>query len=181
MGLETVKEEILGNAKEQSNSILAEARKEANSVMGKAGKKAEEMKEKSEAETKKILDAIKRQEIANAELENKKLLLDAKKQIIESVFSEAVKKLESFDDKKREAYIKKLLEKAKNDIGIARIYCNKKDMKFLKGIDAEQANIIGGLIAENKEKTVRVDYSFETLMQTIKENELQNINKILFA
>ena len=181
MGLETVKEEILSNSKEQSNSIIAEARKEANRIMREAEKKIEEMKERSEAETKRMLDTIKRQELANAELENKKMLLEAKKQVIENAFNESRKKLESLDDKKRETYIKKLLEKAKNDIEIAYVYCNKKDTKFLKGLNLEAINIIGGLVAENKEKTIRVDYSFETISQSIKENELQNINKILFS
>lgn len=181
MGLETVKEEILNNAKEQANSLIAEARKEANRIMKEAEKKIEEMREKSEVETKRMIDAIKRQELASAELENKKMLLEAKKQVIESVFIEAEKRLEDIDDKKREAYIKKLLEKAKNDIEISTVYCNKKDAKFLKGFNVQIIEMLGGLMAENKEKTVRVDNSFETIMQSIQENELQNINKILFA
>ena len=180
MGLETVKEEILSSAKSQANSLIAEARKEANKIMKEAENKIEEMKEKSEAEAKRMLDTIKRQELASAELENKKMLLEAKKQVIESVFVDSRRRLESLDDKKREAYIKKLLEKAKNDIKIATIYCNKKDAKLFKEFNVESAFIIGGLIAENKEKTVRVDYSFETISQGIQENELQNINKILF-
>ena len=181
MGLEAVKGEILSNAREQANYLIAEARKEANRIMKEAEKKIEEMKEKSDIETKKMLDTIKRQELASAELENKKILLEAKKQVIENVFAEARKKLETLDDKKRESYLKKLLEKAKNDIEIGYIYCNKMDAKFLKGFNVETANIIGGLMAENKERTIRVDYSFETLLQSIKENELQNINKLLFG
>lgn len=181
MGLETVKEEILNSAKEQSNSLIAEARKEANSIMKEAEKKIEEMREKNESETKRMTEIIKKQESASADLENKKMLLEAKKQIIESVFIEARKKLESLDDKKREAYLKKLLEKAKNDIEIAYVYCNKKDSKFLKGFNVETVDVIGGLMAENREKTVRVDYSFETILEIIKENELQNISKTLFT
>ena len=181
MGLETVKEEILNSAKEKSNSLIAEARKEANRIMRETEKKAGEMREKSEAETKRMLDLIKRQELSSAELENKKMILEAKKQIIESVFAEAKKKIENLDDKKKEAYMKKLIEKAKNDIDVEHVYCNKSDAKFLKSFKAEHASIIGGLIAENKDRTVRVDYSFETLLQSIKENELQNLSKELFG
>ena len=181
MGLETVKEEILSNSKEQSNSIIAEARKEANRIMRGAENKIEVMKEKSEEETKRILDTIKRQELANAELENKKILLEAKKEVIDNVFSEAKKKLENLDDKKKEAIIKRLLEKAKNEIEIAHIYCNKKDIKLLKGFSAETNEIIGGLITENKERTIRVDYSFDIILESINESELQNISKILFS
>ena len=181
MGLEAVKEEILISAKEQSNSLIAEARKEANRVMKETEKKIEEMKEKSDAQTKKIIDIVKRQELASAELENKKILLEAKKQIIESVLAEAKKRIESMDDKKREAYMKKLLEKIKNDIEPEYFYCNKKDARFFKGFNVEPVGVIGGLIAENREKTIRVDYSFDTLLEAIDENELQRINQILFG
>lgn len=181
MGLETVKEEILNSAKEQSNSLIAEARKGANRITNEAEKKIEALKEKSEAETKKMLDTIKRQELASAELENRKILLEAKKQVIEKVFDEARKKLESLDDRKREIYMKKLLEKAKNEIEPMYYYCNKKDSKFLKGFDVVAFDMLGGLTAENKEKTIRIDHSFETILQSIKENELQNISRLLFG
>lgn len=181
MGLETVKEEILNSAKEQANSLIAEARKEANRTAKEAEKKIEGMQQKTDADAKRMMELIKKQELASAELENKKMILEAKKQIIEAAFAEARKKLENLDDKKTEAYIKKLLEKAKNDIEVAHVYCNKKDAKFLKEFRAETAGMIGGLIAENKEKTIRVDYSFETILQGIKENELQNMNKLLFG
>lgn len=181
MGLETVKEEILNSAMEQSSSIIADARKEASRLMKEAEKKVEEMKEKSETETKRTIEIIKRQELANAELENKKMLLEAKKEIIENVFSGAMEKLETLDDKKREAILKRLLEKAKGEIEIACIYCNIKDAKFLKGLNAEPIEITGGLIAENKENTIRIDYSFDTMLQAVKESELQNISKILFG
>lgn len=180
MGLEAVKEEILGNAKKQANSLVANARKESDRLMKEAEKKAEEMREKNEAETKIIIDRLKRQELASAGLEKKKMVLECKKQIIESVFAEAKKMLEGLDDKKRESFIKKLLESVQNDIEPMHFYCNKRDIKFLKGLDAKAADIIGGLIAENKDKTIIVDYSFEAMLESIKENQLQEISKILF-
>ena len=180
MGLEAVKEEILNSAKEQANSLIAEARKEANRIARETEKKTEELQGKSDAETKKAFDTIKRQELASAELDNKKMLLGAKKQIIEAAFAEARKKLENLDDKKIEAIIKKLLEKAKNEIEIAKVYCNKRDAKLVKGMSSQAIDIIGGLIVENKDGTVRIDYSFDTMLDSIKENELQNISKVLF-
>ena len=181
MGLEAVKEEIIRNAKDSSSIIIAEARREANKIIKEAEKKVEEMKEKSEEELKKIMDTIKRQQLASAELENKKMALDAKKQAIDKVFEEARAKLKALEDKKREAFIRKLLEKANKEIEVSYIYCNKKDSKFIKGIGTETTDIIGGLIAENKEKTVRVDYSFETMLETINEKELHHISKVLFG
>lgn len=181
MGLETVKEEIIRNAKQQKEALLAEAREETSRIIKDAEKKIAGMKEKSEAETKRAISVIKRQELASAELESKKMLLEAKKELIESVFAEVRKRLESLDAKKREAYINKLLEKAKSDIDVATVYCNKKDIKLVKDYNTDTIDIIGGLIAENKDETVRVDYSFYTMLQNIKENELQSINKVLFS
>jgi V/A-type H+-transporting ATPase subunit E len=180
MGLETVKDEILNSAKSQASAMTAEARKEANRIASEAEKKAEEIKAKNEAEAKRSMDTIKRQEMSSAELESKKMLLEAKKQIVEAVFADSRKKIESLPDKKREELIKKLLEKAKKDIEIAYVYCSSKDAKFIKGFDVQNADMIGGLMAENRERTIRVDYSFETLLQSIKENELQSISKLLF-
>ena len=181
MGLEAVKEEIIRSAKQQESAMIAEARKEANKIVKEAEAKVEELKAKSEAETKKATEAMKKQALASGEMESKKMILEARKQVIENVFSEAGKRLEALDDKKKEDLMKKLLEKAKKELEVAYAYCNKKDAKFLKGIGIEASSIIGGLIAENKERTIRVDYSFETLLETIKEKELQSINKLLFS
>ena len=181
MGLEAVKEEILGNAKEQANSLLAEGRREASRLIKDAEKKIEEIKSKAEEATKKSCEIIKRQELASADLEIKKITSETKKQIIENLFAEVRRKLESLDDKKRDGYLKKLIERAKKDIEVSFVYCNKKDSKFLKGINPEEINIIGGIIAENKDRTIRVDYTFESMLQSIKENELQNMNKITFG
>ncbi|MBI2660108.1 hypothetical protein HYX07_03010 [Candidatus Woesearchaeota archaeon] len=181
MGLESVKEEILNSAKEQANSLIAEGRKEASRISKETEKKIEELQRKSEEETKKTLDMIKRQELASAELDSKKAVLEARKQSIENVFEEAKKKLGILDDKRREQIMKKLLDRAKNEIEAASIYCSKRDAKFFKGLTVHAIDIIGGLVAENKEGTIRIDYSFDTILQSIKEGELHNVNKILFG
>lgn len=181
MGLEAVKDEIIGNAKSREESLLAEAREESSKIMKEAEDKIEQFREKSDAEIKGIIDVLKKQELASAELENKKMILETKKQLIENVFTEAKKKLDGLSTEKRRAYIKKLFEKAKKDLGVVNVYCNKKDLGFLKDSNAKTADIAGGLIAENKDGTISVDYSFETLVQSIKESELQSINKLLFS
>src|SRR3989338_8355155 len=180
MGLEAVKGEILANARKREEALLAEAEKEAGNIIKEAQNRIAEFKEKAEAETKKLIETMKRQETASAELESKKLSLEAKKESVEKVFEEARKIIDALSDRKREEHMSKLLDKAKNDIEVTKVYCNKKEAKLVKGLKAEPAGIIGGLIAENADGTVRVDYSFDTILQDIKENELQKISKILF-
>jgi len=181
MGLETVKDEIIRDAKNQEESLIGEGRKETVRLMNEAEKKLAEMSQNSAQETKRMAEMIKKQELASAELENKKMLLEAKKELIDQVFNGVQKNFEGLDKKKREEYMNKLLEKCKKDIDVENVYCNKKDLDLAKNLNAEPDDIIGGIIAENKEKTIRVDYSFDSMLQNMKENELQSINKILFG
>ncbi|MBI4452919.1 hypothetical protein HY637_05805 [Candidatus Woesearchaeota archaeon] len=181
MGLEAVKEEIIRNAKLQESAMLAEARKEAARMMKEAELKAEGLKAKSEAETKKATESIKKQALASADMESRKMVLEAKKQVIEGVFAEVKKKLEELDDKKREQYMKSLIDRSSKELEVAYVHCSKKDAKFVKAFNVETIGILGGLIAENKDKTIRIDYSFETILEGIKDSELQSINRILFG
>ena len=181
MGLETVKGEIIASARKQEEALVAEAKMEAGRIMKEAESKAAEFREKTEAETMKLISMIKKQESASAGLEIKKMALEAKKEAVEMVFEEAGKQIGKINERKREEHMKKLLEKAKKDIDVAKVYCSKNDAKFLKGFKAEPADIIGGLIAENADGTVMVDYSFGTMLEGIRENELPKISSILFG
>ena len=181
MGLEAVKDEIIANARKQEEALIAEAKKEALSIMKEAESKVAAFREKTEAETKKLVEIINRQETASAELESKKSVLEAKKETVENVFEEARKRVGKLSGKQKEEYMNRLLEKAKKDIEVARVYCSKNDAKLVKEFKAEHSDITGGLIAENADGTVRVNYSFDTMLENIKENELQEISKILFG
>lgn len=179
MGLETVKQEIIGSAKDAASSIIAEAKKEAEKILKDCTNNAREMKEKSEAEMKKYLEVAKRQKLASAEIEAKKILLDAKKSLIEGAFASAFDRMAILDDKKREALLKKIMQKVKSRMDAACFFCNPRDAKFLKGMEVKPSDIIGGLIAENKEETIRLNYSFESILESIKEKEIMEISRIL--
>ena len=140
MGLETVKEEIIRNAKNQVDSLNIEARQESDKILKETEKKLEELNKISSEEIKKLTDTIKKQELASAELENKNFFLNTKKQLIDKVFAEVKEKLKSLNANKREAYLKKLIEKSKKEIEVAYVYCNKKDLNFLKGFKVEDVN-----------------------------------------
>jgi len=183
MGLEAVKEEIIMHSKGQANSLIAEARKEANKIMKETEKKIEEMKEKSEAETKRILDTIKRQESTSAEMENKKMLLEAKKEIIDLVMSKAKNKLEKLPLDEKRIILENLLKKAQKEIKVKYVYCNKNDIQLVNKLcnfPISNSEISGGLILENEDRTVRINLSYESLLDKIKEENLIKIRDILF-
>ena len=180
-GIEVIREEIVKKSKEQYKTVIDGAKSEYRKIIKEAEKRIEEYKKKSDEETKQALLKIKKRELTTAELEAKKLELEAKKRQIEGVFDRVKRSILGLGDEQREAIIKKLLERASKEIDAKVFYCNKHDIKFVRGFDAKPCDIIGGLIAENSDKTIRIDYSFDTLLESIKEDYLQEISNILFS
>jgi len=181
MGLDQVKEEIISKAKQEADVLLKEGKDEAARIMKDAEEKAKQSKAKIELELEKLQESIKKKEIAASELEIKKMFLEEKKKAVENVFSEVRKKINDLSGNKREEHIKKLIEKAKKELDVKYIYCSKKDVNLIHDFEAIEEDISGGVIAENENRDVRVDYSYETLLESIKEKYLQELGKLLFG
>ena len=180
MGIEKVKDEIIEKAKEQSSLAVSQAKKSAEAVLRDVESRLESQRARSSEEAKGMMIDIKRQEMARAELESKKIFLQAKKEIIDDVFGQAKKSVSGLKEKEIASVISSLLKKAGNDIDIGYIYCNPGDAKFFSQFKVEKAGISGGFIAENREMTVRVDYSFDTLFDSLRESNMEKIAAKLF-
>ena len=138
-----------------------------------------------EAVFKKQLESevglINKREAASARLESKKLYLSFRKEFIDESFSLVHEKLSKLPDSARAAHIKKLLEKAGSEIDVSVVQCNKKDCKFVSNFKVIEADILGGIIAESADGTLRVDYSYETLLAQLKDSLLPELNETLFS
>jgi len=181
MGLEKVKDEILNNANREASRIKEEANNEVKKAMDDSEQRVNSYRNKANEDAKSIIESMKTKEKASAELELKKLNLDAKKALIEKVFVNAKNKICKLDENKRKEMIKKLLEKSIKELEIKSVYCNKIDAKFIQGFDVKVENILGGIIAENDDGSVRVNYSYDSLLQSVRENSLKDVAKILFG
>lgn len=181
MGLEQVKSEIIKEAEKKAVKLVADSQVVGKSFKKEATEKLKDYEESVIAETKKEIIAMEKREEASQKLEAKKMLFEAKKELLQEVIEGARKKISSSSAKQKARIISKLLLKAKNEIHVSYIYCNKDDVKLLKGNGkVEAGDISGGMIAENKQKTVRIDYSVDTILDQIADKHLQDVAKILF-
>lgn len=180
MGLDKVKEEVLIKSKEKANQIINEGKLEAEKLIKEAEGNVAEFKKKVDAEAKKSAEDVKKKELASSELEIKKLFLQEKKNAINKVFKEAEKRIKGLSHDERAEHVKKLLDKANKEINVKFVYCNKKDSKLVEDFEVEESDILGGIIAESDDRAVRVDYSYETILESIKEQNLQDLGNILF-
>jgi len=112
-----------------------------------------------------------------------------KKKAVDKAFSDALKKLEKESSEERKKRFEKILARASKEMSISKVYCNKNHESDINDVlktsranaKISIVNISGGLILENQEETVSVDYSYETLLQQIRENLLSEVAAKLFA
>lgn len=177
MGLEELKQEILNKAKNSADTIIKSAEEEAKKIVNDAKAKVEEYKKAQHSEMKRKIENMEKLYMASANAVAKQILLEKKKQLIEDVFKEAKKQL--IKQRINRKYIEKLLKKAEKEIEINRVYCNKSDTTEIKKYNTKEEETYG-IIAENKDGTMRVDLSFDTVLEDIKAKSLHEIADILF-
>ncbi|MBI4439167.1 hypothetical protein HY640_04500 [Candidatus Woesearchaeota archaeon] len=180
MGIEEVKEEITAEARRQAAETIASARKEAERITKAASQQEEEKKKTAIKQLEEQLAMNNQKELAAAEIDSSKSILEAKKKAVEEAFNEAANRIAKSTPAQRKEHIKRLLEKANEQIQISKVCCSEKDLKHIDGVRAEPRNLTGGIIAENKEGTIRIDYSYDAILEKVKEEKLKDVAKTLF-
>jgi len=179
MGFKELEKTVFDKAEKKSDSIIREAEAKAKEIQLEANKENQLRQKKADEETRQLIEQIKKREIASGRLDAKKALLLTKKDLIEGVFSDVrtnLAKKMSKSDKKQ--ILQKLNQKAASEIDVGSIYCNRADATLLK--NATVQDMLGGLIAESKDKTTIVDYSFDTMIDDIKDKHIAEVTGILF-
>lgn len=185
MGLEKVVADILEKGKEEAERIRKEGAAEAEPILKQAREEAARIKARKEAEISKIVEKIRTREIASAKLEVKKIKLTSEKEALDQVYAQAIEKLKNLPREKNERLLKALIEKGKREVGNGHIYCSQRDAEFVKRMSdlkfAGTINCIGGVIIESSDKTIKLDYTYETLLNSVWEKNVKEIANILFS
>lgn len=185
MSLDKVVEEILRKGEEQRREIIRQGEKERDELVSLAGKRISEHREKSLKHNKTVIEQMEQQELSGAELESKKILLAAQRQAMESLKADALKDLADYPADKRKKIYAKLAAKAKKELGDCVVYSNKDDKPLLQltsGMTYGGAiDCVGGVVFESNDKSVRLDYRFESLLEETWNRNIQAIYKKLFG
>lgn len=182
MALDKVADEIIESAMKEADALLAEAKRAAAEIAHAAEEQVRLQEREAGEHTQKVADALSRKELASAKLEVKRLQLDARKAVLDEVYSRLTEKIASLDEKEKAKIYKPLLSKAEFEPGA--IYANAKDaalVKKLTDVPVKKADILGGLLLENKDRTIRLDHSFDTALEALKEDSLREVSRRLFG
>lgn len=182
MGLEQVKESILADARAQAEQELAKAREEAKAIRARAEAKAQDVRASRQAEQQAAVAALKRRELALAELEAKKLRLRAQKDVLARARSAALDKLSKLPAQQNEQYLAALVKRA--DIQDARVYARPEDKAVIERLGVKYAGPLhgaGGVIIESADGATREDERYEVLLEDAWREALGPVAETLFG
>ncbi len=185
MALENVIDEIISQAERNKQEIIERGKQEAKKILDEATNKAKQHEQQFEEETKRILEETRKMEISSLNISLNKMMLDAKKKILDEVYQHLLERINKLDSEKRREIIKKLVEHAKKELPNPKfVYCNEGDEKLVATIKDLKfggvINAVGGVIVENADKNIRTNYTFDVLLNNLKEAYWNEIARRVF-
>lgn len=180
--MESVVKGILEAGRRESQEIVSEGKKEADKILSQAKKKGtEEMNRR--VEEAEIFGKKKRvQDLARTELETKRIVLEAQKEILDAVYSRALERLRTLHT--NDAILRHLLRFHSTDVATGKVYSSGKDKMTVQSIVGQNyagtRPILGGIVIESSDGKSTVDLRYETLMKKIWEDSIREVADVLW-
>ncbi len=180
MGLEDVKKDILHQAEEQAASVVRAAREEAASILHHAKEESRQELKRAQERTATILATLERTAVSSLHAEVQRILAQASQDATNSVLAEAREGLVALPEGKRKEFLARLLKKIGEEIPIATIYANARDIPLLPStLKAVPGTMMAGLRAENKDGTISVNCSVEELLSIFQAQKGAELSRML--
>ncbi len=196
MNAEQVVEKILSEAKSEAEKIISEARDNAEQVRKQARAELEQYREETRRLAEQAGEDKRTRMLANTRMENRKLLLGAKVEMLDEVFRQAGERIKNLPDEEYKELMGGLLQKAvqtgdeevligRNETRIDQSFIKKVNRELLNGykgnirLSDEKADIEGGFIL--KRGKIRINAGIAVLVNTARSALEMEITKLLFS
>lgn len=185
MSLEKVVEDILRRGEERKQEIIRQGEREREEHVAQAEVQIAEHREKSSRRAESQISQMEQQELSSAELESKKALLAAQRQVMDELKAQVLVEVAHYPEDKRRAMYARLVGRAKAELGECYVYSNASDKPLLKLPPGMSVGGViecrGGLVFESKDRAVRLDYRFESMLEEVWSKKIQEIYSSLFG
>lgn len=183
MGLEIVVKDIMDSAKAEVSKLEREADAEASLILEDARQNAKKIIGERLAKAEDDIQKMRQQEVSSANLEVKRTLLNARKELLEDVYTRAERSISAFSSEKNEELLRSIIKN--NEASGKRIYSNAASEKIVKKLSsleyAGNIDCLGGVVIENEDGTVRLDYTYDVILKGVNEQLLKQTSDILFG
>lgn len=190
MGLETVVDDIKDEAHARAEEIIEEAEQEADEIREEARQEAERIREEAREEAEKNAEELHEQEVSSAKLEARKMRSRERRDLLAELRADTRDALADLEEG-REELTRKLLEDAIDELGYDSgvVYAPEHDEELVEGILDDydgfeyggETDVIGGVVVEASDGDVRVNNSFDSMLETVWNDSLKEVSEHLFG
>jgi V/A-type H+-transporting ATPase subunit E len=191
MSLDTVAEDVTDDARNRAERIRSEADERAEEIIDEAEADAEETRAEREREVERRIDQEREQKLSSAKLEAKQKRLEGRRVVLEDTREEAESRVAALDGERREELTRELLDDATDEFGAdeaVQVSGRADDADLLESLVAEydgfeyagEVECLGGVVAESEASRVRVNNTFDSILDSVWEAQLQEISTRLF-
>src|SRR3989441_1785746 len=169
MGLESLGEHVLDRGGWEVEKSRDAALAERDRILQNARAEGAKLLEIREQEARQAAGRLRVQALARAELEGKKIVLSAEKELLDEVYTKVLEKLAVLED--GAAILQSLLKANAGDWRTGKVYCNEKDANAVRAVVGTSfggtIDCGGGIVIESGDGTHRVDLRYETLLADV--------------
>ncbi|NPV51141.1 MAG: hypothetical protein HPY60_08120 [Candidatus Methanofastidiosum sp.] len=181
MVVSSVANAVIADAKKVAKNYETQLEDKRKQKLSEVNRTIDNLKLKKKENLKERITFMAKTETSRTNLEIKRKRLRMEHDILEQLLANVKKNLKDLDLKDRN----KLLEKLLSVTTLEYIYSNKQDQDFLKKIVGERyrGNIecIGGILTEDLSGKIREEFTFESIVSTVFNNDIREIRDILFG
>jgi V/A-type H+-transporting ATPase subunit E len=191
MSLETVVEDIRDEARARAEEIREEAEADADRIVAEAEEDAEAILAERERAVERQIEQEREQTLSSAKLEAKQQRLEARRDVLEDVHDRVERAVADIDGDEREELTRALLDSAAEEFDAddsVAVYAAPQDEALLTEILADyegftldgERDCLGGVVVESETSRVRVNNTFDSILESVWEDELKEISSRLF-
>lgn len=182
MALEKVVENIREEGRKAAAAKVDAARREAAEILADAEKQAASIREKRSRELALAAEQIQRRELAAAELEAKKIRLNAEKEMLAKTREAILDRLSKLPVDQRVNHLKALAQRS--TIAGGRVLVAERDADAARkaGLDvAGTVKALGGVVVLSPDGATREDLTYETLVEDVWTSSLNVVAETLLG
>lgn len=182
MGLEAVIEDVLVRGRSEAEEIRRAGLAERERMLREAQAEGAKLLIAREQEAKQSAERARIQALARAELESKKIVLSARKEVLDQVYAGVLARLSQLADDG--ATLRSLLQANAAEWRTGKVYCNARDADIVRSIVGPNfggtIDCIGGVVIESADGSRRTDLRFETLLADIWRDSIREVAEVLW-
>ncbi|WP_247010341.1 V-type ATP synthase subunit E [Halorientalis litorea] len=192
MSLDTVVEDIRDEARARAEEIRAEADEEAEAILAEAEADAEDIRAERAAEVESTIEQEREQQLSSAKLEAKQARLEARRNVLGDVRNDVEDEIAAIEGDRREDLTRELLTAAVEEFDTdddLLVHGRAEDEDLIEslleeldhdGSFGDARDCLGGVVVESDTSRVRVNNTFDSILDDVWESNLGEISDSLF-